>query len=255
MIRLVQYEPIWGLPNVSPPCMKLETWLRMADIPYQLAPLELARAPKGKVPYIIEEDGQRIGDSTFIIEHLTAKHRKDLDAVLPTEQRAISLAFRRMMKENLYWVIVYSRYREESNWIRYRQMIMASSLRELPEAQRGDIADAFRKVILDQLHGHGMGRHTAAEAYRVGIADLTAISDYLGSKPFFMGEQLTTVDATLYATLANIIEVPIACAVKDFGRSRENLVRYCQRMGERFFPEFRPSIGGKFGLHSPEAAR
>lgn len=250
MIRLVQYEPVWGLPNVSPPCMKLETWFRMAGIPYELAPLELARAPKGKVPYIIEEDGSRIGDSTLIIEYLTAKHGKDLDAVLTQEQRAISLAFRRMMKENLYWVIVYSRYKDEGNWVRYRQMIMASSLRGVPEEQRRDIADAFRKVILDQLHGHGMGRHTQEEAYSIGIADLRAISDYLGDKPFFMGEQLTTVDATLYATLANIIEVPIACSVKEFGQSRENLVRYCQRMGERFFPEMRASVGGKFGARS-----
>jgi len=245
MIRLVQYDSVWGLPNVSPPCMKLETWLRMAGIPYELAPLELASAPKGKVPYIIEENGQRMGDSTLIIEHLTARYGKDLDATLTPEQRAISLAFRRMMKENLYWVIVYARYKEESNWERYRQMIMASSLRELPEPQRRAIADAFRKVILDQLHGHGMGRHTPEEAYRIGNADLAAISEYLKDKPYFMGEQLTTVDATLYATLANIIEVPIACSVKDFGRSRENLVRYCQRMGERFFPELRTNVGGR----------
>jgi glutathione S-transferase len=246
MIRLVQYEAVWGLPNVSPPCMKLETWLRMAGVPYRLAPLELANAPKGKVPYIIEEDGMRMGDSTLIIEHLSAKYGKDLDAELTPEQRAISLAFRRMMKENLYWVIVYSRYKDESNWVRYRQMIMASSLREVPQDHRLAIADAFRKVILDQLHGHGLGRHTQEEAYRIGIADLTAISDYLRDKPYFMGEQLTTVDATLYATLANIIEVPIACSVKDFGRSRENLVRYCKRMGERFFPELHVSFGGKF---------
>jgi glutathione S-transferase len=116
----------------------------------------------------------------------------------------------------------------------------------VPQDHRLAIAEAFRKVILDQLHGHGLGRHTQEEAYRIGIADLAAISDYLRDKPFFMGEQLTTVDATLYATLANIIEVPIACSVKDFGRSRENLVRYCKRMGERFFPELHASFGGKF---------
>ncbi|WP_437834850.1 glutathione S-transferase N-terminal domain-containing protein [Sorangium sp. So ce1153] len=54
--------------------MKLETWLRIAGIPYETAPLDLAAAPKGKVPYI-EEAGVRIGDSTLIIDHLQRTHQ------------------------------------------------------------------------------------------------------------------------------------------------------------------------------------
>ncbi|WP_438007655.1 hypothetical protein WME89_02300 [Sorangium sp. So ce321] len=43
--------------------MKLETWLRIAGIPCETAPLDLAAAPRGKVPYI-EEAGVGIGDTT-----------------------------------------------------------------------------------------------------------------------------------------------------------------------------------------------
>jgi len=35
VIRLIQLPPAFGLPNASPFCLKLETWLRMADLPYQ----------------------------------------------------------------------------------------------------------------------------------------------------------------------------------------------------------------------------
>ncbi|HSP81391.1 MAG TPA: glutathione S-transferase family protein [Myxococcaceae bacterium] len=236
MIHLVQPRGFWGLPNLSPACMKLETWLRLAGIPYQETPLDLARAPKGKVPYVHLEDGTLLGDSTLIIEHLKATRGKEPDASLTAEQRAISLAFRRMMKEDFYWVIVHTRYREERNWERYRQAII-DMLDGVPQEQQEILADMYRKRILEQLQGQGMGRHTADEVHRLGIADVAAVSDFLGDKPFLFGEEPTTADATVSAYLANQLQVPLECPVKDFGLSRDNLVRYLQRIRARLFPE------------------
>ena len=34
MIKLYQFKPAWGLPNPSPFCMKVETYLRMAGLSY-----------------------------------------------------------------------------------------------------------------------------------------------------------------------------------------------------------------------------
>ena len=239
MIRLVQLKRSWGLPNVSPACMKLETWLRMTDVPYEVAPLDMANAPKGKVPYIVLEDGIRMGDSTLIVEHLATQHGRSPDAELTAEQRAVSLAFRRMMKEELYWVICHSRYKDTRNWGTYKQLLV-ESLEGVPQEQRPAVADMYQKIIVDQLQGQGMGRHSQEEVYRLGIEDVTAVSDYLGDKPFFMGARPTTVDATVYAYLANIVEVPLESPVKDFGLSRGNVVGYLRRMRSRFFPELAP---------------
>jgi glutathione S-transferase len=236
VIRLVQMKRSWGLPNISPACMKLETWLRMTDIPHEVAPLDVANAPKGKIPYIVLEDGTRLGDSTLITEHLKARHGRDPDAELTMEQRAIALAFRRMMKENFYWVICHSRYKDAHNWGTYRQLLV-DSLEGVPEEQRPAVADMYQKLIVEQLQGQGMGRHSQEEVYRLGVEDVRAVSDFLAHKPFLMGERPTTVDATVYAYLANILEVPLESPVKDFGLSRDNLVRYLQRMRSRFFPE------------------
>ena len=42
-------------------CMKLETYLRMAGVPFEIAPrASLFKSPKGKMPYILD-DGKRIG--------------------------------------------------------------------------------------------------------------------------------------------------------------------------------------------------
>ncbi len=236
MIRLIQTRGAWGLPNVSPACMKLETWLRITGVPYERAPLDIANAPKGKVPYIIEQDGTRIGDSTLIVEHLKAARGTDPDAGLSAEQRAVATAFRRMLKEHFYWVIIHERYKDERNWPQYRQLIIGM-LDCLPEEHRAAGTDQYRKMFLEQLQAQGLGRHSAEDVHRLGKEDLVAVSDYLGAKPFFLGERPTTVDATLYAYVGSMLGMGLDSPVKDFGRSRENLVRYCQRMHERFFPE------------------
>src|SRR3569832_789306 len=101
MIRLHQAESAWGLPNISPPCMELETWLRIAGIPYTVAPPDMTLAPKGKVPYI-DDGGTLIGDATLIIEHLASTTGKDPDEGLTAAERGPALAFRRMMKDSLY---------------------------------------------------------------------------------------------------------------------------------------------------------
>lgn len=243
MIRLVQMPRVqgeWGLANVSPACMKLETWLRMAEVPYELHALDLVNAPKGKVPYIFEADGSRLGDSTFIVEHLKAKTGKDPDAHLTPEQRAIGLAFRRMMKENFYWIIVQTRYKDEQNWKVYKQLVF-TLLDGVPLDQRPMVCDMYKQRIEGQMYGHGIGRHSAKEVYELGIGDLTAVSELLGDKPYLLGDRPSTVDATVYAYVANLVQTPMTSPVKDFGLSRKNLVDYLDRMELRYFPDLRPA--------------
>ena len=53
MITLYTTPPLWGLPSISPHCTKLETWLRIADIPYKVEiTADFTTAPKGKIPFI-----------------------------------------------------------------------------------------------------------------------------------------------------------------------------------------------------------
>ena len=71
-MKIVVYgsKPAWGTPDLSPFVIKLETWLRLAGLPYERRdggnPMQ---APRGKIPYL-EIDGERLGDSQVIIEEL-----------------------------------------------------------------------------------------------------------------------------------------------------------------------------------------
>ena len=108
-----------------------------------------------------------------------------------------------------------------------------------PDAQKQAVADMMQKNIISQMQGHGIFRHSMEEIFKLGIEDFTAVSDYLGDKPYFMGNEPTTVDATLYGFLVNVMDVPFGSPVRDFCLSRPNLVAYCRRMGDRYFPEFK----------------
>jgi glutathione S-transferase len=234
---------MWGLPNFSQACLKLETWLRMAGIPYEAAPGDLRAAPKGKVPYILD-DGELLGDSTLIIEHLKAKYGKDPDAPLGKSERAVSLAFRRMIKENLFWSTHYSRYFDDRGWPIYKSLLIQLFVPDAPAPEQERRMAEFQEYMRGQINGHGMGRHTQEQIYQIGVADITAVADFLGDKPFFMGEAPTTVDATVYGHIANILAAPIESPLKEHGLKQPNLVRHCERMLETFYPELHRADAG-----------
>lgn len=91
-IKLFQFPHMLGIPNLSPFCCKLETWLRITGILYQVVDTPHPRkAPKGKLPFI-EDGGVRIADSSLIVDHLVRTRGVDPDARLGTSQRAMRLA-------------------------------------------------------------------------------------------------------------------------------------------------------------------
>jgi glutathione S-transferase len=67
----------------------------------------------------------------------------------------------------------------------------------------------------------------------LGRSDLTSLSDFLGDKPFFMGEQPTILDATAFGFLVNVLWCPIKSPLKDHAKQLENLLQFCDRMKRR----------------------
>jgi glutathione S-transferase len=221
----------WGLPSISPFCLKLEAYLRLAEIPHRTVidgtPF---RAPKGKLPYI-EHDGRKIGDSGFIIEYLVQRFGRDPNAALSAAERAAALALRRLIEENLYWVMVYDRWVVEANWRRFRDVVLSA----IPAALRTLIAPIARRGVKRQLAGHGIGLHSEDEIHAIGLRDVGAIADFLGDKPFLMGDTPTEIDAIAYGQLPNIMQVPIDSPVKDAALAHANLVAYVERVKHRVF--------------------
>jgi glutathione S-transferase len=233
MITLHQYFPNWGLPNASPFCMKLETYLRMANLPYTVVYEDKPdKAPKGKMPYI-EDEGKKIGDSNLIVEYLQEKYGDRTEANLSPSDRGISLAMRRLIDENLYWCMVYSRWIDEPNW----EITRSAYFSKLPPIVKQILPGVLRNRVRQSLDGHGMGKHTSDEIYAIGCKDLIALSGFLGAKQFFFGDTPTLLDASAYATVFNFLKAPIESPLDAQAKQLENLVAFSDRMTARFYPK------------------
>jgi glutathione S-transferase len=82
-----------------------------------------------------------------------------------------------------------------------------------------------------------MGRHTPEQIHALGVADVDALAELLGDKEFFLGSQATSVDAVAAAFLANIVMVPLESPIKRAAAAHPNLVAYCRRMAQQYFPD------------------
>ncbi len=231
MIKLYQFAPCWNLPNASPFCMKLETYLRMTKLPFEtVSVMDLRKAPKGKLPYI-DDNNYRIGDSSLIIHYLKQKHGDPLDANLTDTQKSQAVAIQRLLEEHLYWVVVYSRWADANNWPVTKKTFFG----HLPSLIYFILPGIIRKKILRDLRCHGLGRHTREEIYQLGLDDLKALSTILNDQSFMLGSEPTSIDAAAYAFLANILTTPESSPLQDFAKSQPNFIAYCQRMKERFY--------------------
>jgi glutathione S-transferase len=233
MLVVHKFGPAWGQPDVSPFVVKLETWLRLASIPYDTKYGDVRRAPKKKLPYVLD-DGVAIADSRFVIEHLETKQGRPFDAHLSPAQRVTATAFQSMMEEHLYFVLLYERWQLDANWARFvptMRDILANA--GVPGPLRGLVANMARRQVLGALQAQGTGRHSPAEVANIGARIVDAIAAQIGEGPFFFGAEPSTIDATAYAFVAGLLDTPFDGPVRDAAVRHAALRAYVDRVRAR----------------------
>jgi glutathione S-transferase len=235
-IKLHKFGEVWGIADPSPFCLKVESFLREANVPYESVPFDpmrtLSKAPKGKLPFIEDEDGTLIGDSTLIIDWLSHKHGIDAEAPLSGEQRAVSLAFRRMLDEHLYWVGVYFRWFDEPGWSVIREAFFS----DIPWAVRSMIVMMQRRRFAAALKAQGTGRHSRDEICRLGADDVQALSRLLADETYFFGmPRPTLLDIWAHAFVGEIIVPPFDSPLKQATLRFGNLIDHFERLQARLY--------------------
>lgn len=231
MITLYGTGPHFGLPDASPYVTKTEVQLKLLGLPFKKLQAQPSDSPKGQVPFI-DDNGERIADSTFIRAYLEQKHKVDLDTGLDARQRAEAWAIERMLENHFGWVMTYTRWIMPDNFAAGP----AHFFDQAPEPVREQLRKDVQGRIRDRLFGVGIMRHNEAEILELGVRSLTALSDLLGDRPYLMGRNPTGVDATAFAMLAAILTPFFDSPLRRKAETFTTLVAYVDRMMKRYYP-------------------
>jgi glutathione S-transferase len=233
MITLFAFGPAFGLPDPSPFVIKTEVQLKMAGAPYRFERGGPQAGPKGKIPFI-EDNGVRIGDSTFIRAHIEKTCGVDLDHGLSVEARARAWAIERMLEDHLYFALIQMRWMDDSNFAKGPAHFFDMA----PEQARDQVRSEARERVRGKLDGHGLGRHSEAEIVQLGARSLAALSVLIGGNSYLMGPEPSGSDATAFGMVASVLTPFFDTKLRDAALSHDNLVRYSERMMQHYYPEF-----------------
>ncbi|MFY9839372.1 MAG: glutathione S-transferase family protein [Xanthobacteraceae bacterium] len=222
MITLYSYPELFGVADNNGYGLKVFAFLRLAGLPFVHEHIfDASAAPRGQLPYIVD-DGEAIGDSEIIIANLKRKYRLTIDAALSARQHDTDLLITRML-DDLYWVMSYSRWKDERYWPAFRDALK----REHPRLTEEGLLKA-REFNFQRYYFAGIGRYAPDDAYARGLADLQVLANLVPAQGYVHGPTPTSVDAGIYGFIANIYFYDIETPLKQFVTSRHNLVRHCR---------------------------
>ncbi|XP_034017678.1 failed axon connections homolog [Thalassophryne amazonica] len=255
-------RPKTGAPSLSPFCLKMETYLRMLDLPYQNY-FDGKLSPQGKMPWI-EYNQERVSGTEFIIDFLEERLSVSLNKSLTPQEKAMSRAITKMVEEHFYWTIAYCQWVDN---LEETQKILSIS-RPLSDLLRWILSHLTGGIVKREMYGHGIGRFSREEVYALMEKDMRTLAILLGDKKYIMGSKLSTVDATVFSHLAPAMwTLPGTHPERLIKGELINLAMYCERIRRRFWPEWfvdledlcyddanvcsnSPSKGADLGLYS-----
>ncbi|XP_059472139.1 failed axon connections [Neocloeon triangulifer] len=243
VVYLYQFSRTPFLPSLSPYCLKVETWLRLAGLKYENVDHKIKfRSKKGQLPFI-ELNGEEIADSAIIVKELAAKFDKDLDKDLTNEQKTLSHAMISMIENHLFWVVIWWRSKHPENMLKgYKLNLQHAMGTKIPQGILNFLFKInFARKGSKKVKAQGIGVHKPDEILEFGKNDLKVLSELLSDKPFFFGDEPTSLDVVTFANLAQIyfMDKEVEYPLRDFmGESCPNLVGLVNRVKERCFPDW-----------------
>ena len=232
MIELYKFGPAFGLRETGPFVLKTMSYMRLAGIEFtEHVETDPRKAPKKKIPYIVD-NGQAIGDSTFIIKHLKTKYGDPLAEGLSKEQLAQGHAVKVMLEERTYWAgMIYPR------WVKtdHHELIANRLFKAIPSFIRMPIFRQVAKGVAKSADGHGIARHTDAEVYELGLDDVKTVETVLGDNAFMLGDKPAEVDATVFAFLHGMSAEVFQTPIQSYITTSKTLTAYLARMEKTVF--------------------
>jgi len=222
MLTLYSYPELFGVADNNAYGLKVFAFLKLTGVPFRHEHIfDASKAPRGQLPYV-DDDGEIVGDSDTIIAYLIAKYRLTIDAALTQPQRDTDHLITRML-DDLYWVMSYSRWKDERFWPLFQQALLTQHPSLTEEGLR-----KAREFNANRYYYQGIGRYDPDAAMQRGLRDLETLAHLMPAAGFLHGPQPTSIDAGIYGFIANIYFYDIPTPLKQFVDAQPNLVRHCK---------------------------
>jgi len=197
--------------EISPFCGKVRKVLRRKNLAYRTIDyngLLAARAPRlsgtGKLP-VLDYDGTRIQDSSDIVAFLEERHPEPaLYPADPTE-RAEAIILEDWADESLYWYEVYLR-------VCYSEVlptVVELLCKDRPSWERSIFAVVFRRALLKQLRGQGLGRQDKKTVESHLSKFLGSLEAILASRQWLVGSVMSIADIAVSAQLDEMLRTSV----------------------------------------------
>lgn len=238
-VYLYQFSRCPSIASASPYCLKVETFLRMAGLTYENVDHKLKyKSKQGLLPFI-ELNGQEINDSEIIIKELSERFEKNLDEGLTAEQKLTSHAFTSMLDNKTSWVVRWWRYNNPQQFIDSAKLDLKQVVNSvLPKSV---ITLLFKMGFRSHIKfavGHGLGKHESKQINDFGKEDLKSLSQLLGEKKFFFGNEPHLLDCVAFAHVSQFVYLPFDDFEEWLKNETPNLIAHCERIKEKYWPDW-----------------
>lgn len=229
MITLLTFPAGLHEPSLSPFCSKTIHLLNMSGQPWQRKDVSNpSRMPHGKLP-VLQWNNETIADS-HLIQAALERAGADFYATCAFEDRAKGQAIMRLIEDWPYHALVHDRWVHDDGWAIFR----AAFFGEMPAVMRAPVGEMIRKSVRRGLERHGIARCTEAERLALVERDLSALAEFLGDRPYVLGDTPTAADAACLAVLGAIRNLPMETPLRHRIRSDKRIMLYLDRCGQAF---------------------
>lgn len=233
VVYLYQFHRSPVVPNISPFCLKLETWLRANKIKYEVCGTWTRRSKEGKLPFI-EFNGEHIADSQLIIFRLQ-KYFK-IDDGFTGEDRGVARAVDRMIEGSAFYALVYFKAVENAKSLLNPKVSGSPA----PAFITNLIARRFSDELRVRVRANGMGRHSRDDIINILRKDIQAVDDILGDKKFLLGDRPSIADFTVFGHLAATYFLPFRQPITDMLDDEFPRVKaHIERIRAHYYPEWK----------------
>jgi glutathione S-transferase len=192
--------------EISPFCRKVRKVLAHKGVPYRTQEYNGLRArgaaglsPAGKLP-VLDYDGERIQDSSAIVEFLEKKH--PAPPLFPTEpgERALAFVLEDWADESLYFIEVYLRFAIPE--VRAKAVELLCTGR--PSWEKAVFGALVSRRMSGKLSAQGIGKLSRERVEQSFLEHVERVDTLLGRTGWLVGSSCTIADIAVGSQLAEV---------------------------------------------------